>query len=795
MSLSDIKSKLQSNWSQWDRSGDGKLDKDDIFSAFDTNNDGLLDQNEIQILANQLSAQLEYNNALIIQMRESEEMHLQSQKELQEKQDALRKANSTAEEMQAELLECKRKLKITQEIADSMSKQCRDARIEANSLKREAENAIKNNEDARNLTKEMGDDRSKLQKAIKLAEDKLAEEIEKSEQSRVDLMHQNDILRQSHEALSVEAGELRSKVIPMEAERKSLKEHILSLATTLEQTTVRCEAEMQNRLQCEKKIKDMTNASEALRDKHREMQYLVQQANGKAEAAGATVQQQILQIKSSEEQIGQCEAKITQLTHQLHQAHRQREGLEQELEQVGNELVAYAKQRQLEQDRWAAKLESAKSAISRSCEETKNRADEFATDAHKRAAEAVVSQKRAEEKYILLQNECSELHSLIQQAQIDHQNALNGWEQTRLELEEHIAVLQKSLENSEDEVENIHTKLVTEKEEHLHKISQIKSEMLSRGERYVAMLETLQMAVKRLKDNSISTREYVREVVAQFTVLKAFCEQLWEKSHPPLELWKTELGAVFKTVVVKFDRLKDHIEDTKDDVRRAQLAKEEERSKTLMLEESVSRLEHELAGGDAKLKEIEMHNHDKLAQQKSRIDTLMKEKTEFEGRLQRVQQALDAATSQAKNLQYSNHNIQTTLGDSSAKHSAVQQEVQSKINQLTAQLKRATTERDQQSNACEELRIKLANSMREITEAKRAVENAAAEVQRQKEEHSMASSRTAETINAVGGNVFAFAMLYSVTSTIGTTAQYQQQLKQTQELLKVKFIFDTTYLK
>jgi chromosome segregation ATPase len=772
MSLSDIRAKLQNNWGTWDKSGDGKIEKEELFSAFDSNNDGILDKNEIQILAKQLSAQLEYNNSLLEQMRESEEMNLQAQRDLQAKDETLRKTTAALDEMQQELGECKRRLKVTQEIADSMSKQCKDARIEANTLKRDAENALKSQEDGKNMTKEMIDERNRLQKALKLAEESLAAEVEKSERDRVDLMHQNDILRQSHEALSLEAAELRSKVIPVEVERKSLKEHILSLATTLEQTTAKCESETQKKLECEKKIKDMTTAAESLKDKHREMQYMVQQANGKAEAAAAMIQQQNLQIKSLETQIAENESKITQLTKGMQQAQRDRESLEQELEQMGNELVAYAKQRQIEQDRWSNRLTAARSELTRESEETKARAEEFAMDAQKRAADAIQAQRRAEEKYLNIQTECSDLHSLIQQAQIDHQTAAAGWDGQRVEYEHQINSLQKSLELSEDEIENIHATLLVEREDHSKKIQDVKSEMISRGERYVAMLDTLQLAIKRLKENSIATREYIREVVAQFTVLKAFCDQLQEKSHPPLELWKVELSAAFKNVTNKFKALKEHIEDTKDDVRRAQLAKEEERSKTLMLEESVSRLEHELSSCDTKVRDVEGSYQDKIQHQKYRIDELMKEKAEFEARIQRVQQALDAATSQAKSLQQSNHSIQTSMGDSSAKHSAVQQEVQNKINQLTAQLKRAVSDRDQQSSLCEDLRVKLANSMKEISDAKKAVENATLELQKQKDESALANNKAAETINAVGG----------------TTAQYQEQLRQTQELLRVCMI-------
>lgn len=289
--------------------------------------------------------------------------------------------------------------------------------------------------------------------------------------------------------------------------------------------------------------------------------------------------------------------------------------------------------------------------------------------------------------------------------------------------------------------------------------------------RYVAMLSTMQTAIQRLKDDSLKNREFVREVMAQFAVLKAFCEQIWDKTHPPLESWKGELSSAFVKLFSKYQALKDNIEDTKDDVRRAQLSKEEERSKTLMLEETVSRLEHEISSYEMKIKEAEYKGQEKVAQQKQKIDNLMKERSDMELRIQRLQQSLDAATSQARTLQLSNHNIQTTLGDSTVRNSAVKQEIQGKLNQLSTQLKRAIQERDSQMQISEELQKRLDALQAQINLANKVSEDAKLDVNRHKTETEALAANYAQSLAAVQT----------------TTAQYQDQLKHTQELLKVLY--------
>ena len=768
-SLADIKKTLDSNWSKWDADGDGKLTSKDFMKNYDKDGDGLLDVGEVGALAEQLSSQLDYNNSLLEQMQDLEEMQLAGQRELQTKQDQVRQAMQANDQLSADLNDTKRKLKITQEIADSMSEQCRDARVEANSIKREHDNAGKSHEEGKKLLKNLSDECAALKSQLKKVTAEYQNAEEAHEQDRVDMHHQNDVLRQSHEALSIESAELRAKVIPLESDRRQLKEHILALGASLEETTQKRNEESALRAKAEKTIKDLNSASESLREKHREMQYAVQQANGKTEATKESVKQLEAQVDHLEEIESDNDKKITKLTQQLQNSNKDKESLEQELEQMGNELVVQAKQRQLDQERWSAKLLSAKSEMEQAAQETKSHAESFALEAQRRAAEALDAQRLAEEKYLSVQSECGDLHSLIQQAQIDHQSSLEGWEAQQEDLENTIAELEKKLELSGEEIEHVHGTMLEEREKAQKQLGAVKTEMGKRGERYVAMLETLQMAIKRLKEDSLTSREQVREVVAQFAVLGSFCEQLWEKTHPPLDNWKGELSVVFTKMFNKIKNGQETIEDYRDDVRRAQLSKEEERSKSLMLEENVSRLEHEITSKENNVKDAETRAKDKLDSQKAKIEGLMNDRSDLELRLQRLQQSLDAATSQARNLQYSNHNIQTTLGDTSAKQSALKQEAHGKLNEVSSQLKRVTQERDTELSQKNELQKTLDAMRASIEEAKVVKEQSTSEMAKQKADMEAAMNRHNAAMNSAGA----------------TTGQYQNQLKQTQELLKV----------
>ena len=656
-------------------------------------------------IAEQLNSQLEYNNCLLEQLRISEEEQLECHRELSSKQDAIKRLTTTIEEGRNETAELKRKLKVTEEIANTMSQQAREARLEIASVKREAENAIKNSNDSRAMLKDVMDERSRLHRALTQAQNSLNAAKEDQDHEKMELASQNAILRQAHEALVAENAELRAKVIPIESEKKMLRDHIQTLTKSLEEVTARCDAEAKNRVVMEKRIKDLTTSSDGLRDKHKEMQFVVQQATAKAEASGSAVKNLEGQALAMDRHIKELDQQITDLNKQLRDEKAESAAMEEEIEHLGAELLSQAKQRELDQKRWTERLDVAQKEMLAVAEEAKAQAEEFALDAQKRAAESIELRKRAEEKYLNVQVECSELHTLIQETQETHQQALEDWQAQHEELERVISDLERRNALAEDEIDNMHSLLVAEREQSAETLQTLKQELYQRGERYVAMLGTLQSAVARIKEEAAMGRDKVRQVVAQFTVLRAFVEQLWGNLHPPLEAWKAELGLVHRSLISKSKSAGEAVEDAKDENRRLALAKEEERSKTLM----------------------ENKAQVKVNAMKLKVDQMSAEKEEMEGRVQRLQQSLDATSAQARQLQSSNQSIQNNLGSATAKQTAAKSEIQAKISQLSTQLKRANQERDAQIKLAEDTQAKFDSIRDELESTKAALESARAE--------------------------------------------------------------------
>ena len=86
--FSDLKQRLASV--AWDQNQDQKIDTDDLLAAFDEDNDGLLSGNELQKLAAQLAAQVDYNNVLLEELQNAERAVAEAQQDMRESQEKVK---------------------------------------------------------------------------------------------------------------------------------------------------------------------------------------------------------------------------------------------------------------------------------------------------------------------------------------------------------------------------------------------------------------------------------------------------------------------------------------------------------------------------------------------------------------------------------------------------------------------------------------------------------------------------------------------------------------------------------
>jgi chromosome segregation ATPase len=755
---------------QWDRNKDGKIDSSDLLAAFDTDGSGNLDKDEIQHFAEQLAQQLEYNSQVLGQLQQSEQEKLLLTREVQNKQEAVKRLTDNLDQMRMDLSETKRKFNVAQEIADTMAGQLREARMEVNNARREMDNTLKSCHDMNGQVENANHQRDDLQRALNECQQMLARANDAAAKRQSDLMSQLDIQRHVSEAANKEASDLRAKVFPLESDNRKLLNHIQELTGTLTETSQRCEAESQARLAAEKRSKELAVATEKMRERQMELQYSVRESEDVIKAHRAKVDEHATMQDITEAKLHQSEERVTTLTQALAQAKDEIANLHHELEHLSNELVTQARVRQQEQEKVTAKVVADRAEMERILRDTKLHSEDFTREAESRAAEANEARQRVEKKLITLQKECNDLHELAEKLQTDNQANVHAWEAQKSSLLQSIAQLQDKCDRSEDKVAESNKTMLLDKEQATQIIKGLKQEMAKRGEKFVETLTGVQATVKKMRDDAVNERNKVREIVGFVALLKGKVDVLDNVTSPPILSIRPELESVFRKLWDKTDAVKEQLEDAKDDLRRAQLSREEERSRSLMQEEQISRLELELAGKDRGLVENEQRLQERIIAQKSKIDKLSADNAALEAKIQQLHQSLQETSALAKNLQMTNQQMHSAMGETNSRHTENRQDVESKMGQLTTQLRRTIQEKDDLARIVEEQRSNTNRLQRESEAAKAAALQAQGQLDDLQKQTEASLGKQKLTMSAVGG----------------ATQRYQQQLKQNQDILQVR---------
>lgn len=253
----------------WDANNDGKITNEDLLLAFDTNHDGVLDASELQTFTEQLAAQLEYNNQLLEQIQTLERDKFSLQKELHSKQEQIISGGKGNENLREEIKDLVHRLKTTQDIVETLTKQLRECRLENANLKKNAENfmniQVLAQSDLDNAKKEI----QQLKKVISDGEQSKAQLVSQLDKIDGEWKRKNDILSEMNDTLTHEIKEIRTQKLAVDSHYREAAEQIQHLQTTYTETRKSLEAESNLRLQQERKAKAISDQFEGLESKLR----------------------------------------------------------------------------------------------------------------------------------------------------------------------------------------------------------------------------------------------------------------------------------------------------------------------------------------------------------------------------------------------------------------------------------------------------------------------------------------------------------------------------------------------
>jgi chromosome segregation ATPase len=162
-SMLDLQSKIQHSFiNEIDKDGDGVVTPAELLSAYDTDHSGELGKNELARLAQQLSAQTHDNNNLLAELQRLEQQQLKNQKEVQAKQDALRKALDALDHSRGEALSLKKELNMIKSKNDSNSRNLMAYKQDLERANRKLELAIKEKDLALRQAEDVEEERASI---------------------------------------------------------------------------------------------------------------------------------------------------------------------------------------------------------------------------------------------------------------------------------------------------------------------------------------------------------------------------------------------------------------------------------------------------------------------------------------------------------------------------------------------------------------------------------------------------------------------------------------------------------
>ncbi|GMI03482.1 hypothetical protein TrRE_jg12484 [Triparma retinervis] len=646
-----MKDKVTNQFNSWDASGDGVLDADDLLMAFDASGDGKLDEAELAPLVKQLGDQIEFNNALLEEMTNLEERQTAMQEEMKEKKAGLIAAMEVADAARTEASEWQRKFKVAEEVAATNSRKLTEARVEAGSLERETTSlsTTVGNLSKENMEKEQF--KNELEAKIIELEGELAKSYETKKKFSADTESQLVSMGSVNESLTQQNDEFRAQVQRYEADLSTLRDKTARLEESMEKNAAEMErtrALMKEGLEREKALEDevatlkLSNQSvenslveQTVRADNCER--LLGDANGEMEALKEELRDKDEKIASLKRMVVEGERAVTDLHSKIDEGKQQIENLTKA--RVESKLQS------------EKQLATATEKNSKLLEDIRLENQEHALELQRKESEAKQAASEYEEKIKGLESEMHEMHDLLSKGTVGQQELVDNMKKERAAYDVTIASLQGKVAEKEEEIIAItssNERMLELSAGDIRKLKVAKSEDLKS---YLNTVTALQTQLGSISSSHKRQKEAMSEMTSQFVTLATFTRGLESKNAEPIDKWFKEIVKSFELLVEQNSAVKANLEEVRDEEKREKLGKLDEQSKTLMLEEEVSRLEFDISTVEGEKIQKEEEMAAKERQHRAHMRKAEKEIVDFKEMLKQYKDKIAATEKISSDLQ------------------------------------------------------------------------------------------------------------------------------------------------
>ena len=337
--------------------------------------------------------------------------------------------------------------------------------------------------------------------------------------------------------------------------------------------------------------------------------------------------------------------------------------MDQHLNEHGSHMEGHAHDRA----GWESKHEELKQDLDSLATETRRRMRQHEEEKGGLLKGHQERQRLDHERYSKLQAEYRHLHELLQTTQTECSQQASGFEEERANHDKRLVALQERLNKSESALQELQKRTTHEKAELAADHSSLQQHTLARTTQYVKMLSLTQQAVQQLGGDGTQVRDEQQAALGEVRTALHSLAQLRQAMQNPVTEWHAEVKRAFLSLIEKINALTRQSEDAKDALITAELQFQEERSKTLMLQEDKSRLSTTIAELQKKIEDSSKHYEEQLRSSRAETRAATELKDMIEHNLRTTQNDLEEMQRLMRTLQEDNQKLNVDLGETQAR--------------------------------------------------------------------------------------------------------------------------------
>ena len=284
--------------------------------------------------------------------------------------------------------------------------------------------------------------------------------------------------------------------------------------------------------------------------------------------------------------------------------------------------------------------------------------------------------------------------------------------------------LMRTLEATIAERDRGTQQLFAEKENCQNQIQAAKQKNIANNERYIEVFSNIQGIVQSLTHEATAGRNRTKELVSQVNLFNKKLSLIDGANTTSVKALKEELTEVYKTLRHKKHSYFESMDNDKVEKKQLQIAKDEEVGRALMLEEQLSRLEHEAAGYLKKVTQLEKDSAYQAKRQTLLVDKLKAEKQQLDDKLVLGGKVQNELQGKLNGLLTETQQQQAIIDGMQMKQNVTDKDKETKVGQLTSQLRKEHEEKDIEGKRAARLTHQINQLLTEMDELKATLNSA-----------------------------------------------------------------------